>query len=60
MGRKRSLSARQVAGLITDGQSIVIYDGHALRLDTMLRNHPGGLLAIAHMVGRDATNEINA
>jgi delta8-fatty-acid desaturase len=60
MSRDRFLSPRQVEGLIADGQSIVIYSGYALRLDDWLPKHPGGLLPIAHMVGRDATNEINA
>lgn len=60
MDRNRILTARQVEGLIADGQTIVIYAGYALRLDSWLPKHPGGLLPIAHMVGRDATNEINA
>jgi delta8-fatty-acid desaturase len=60
MDRKQILSARQVEGLIMDGQTIVIYAGYALRLDSWLHKHPGGVLPIAHMVGKDATSEINA
>jgi len=45
--------------LIADGQTIVIYEGHVLKLDSWLWKHPGGQLAIQHMVGRDATDEIN-
>lgn len=60
MDRKRTLSTRQVEGLIDNGQAIVIYEGHALRLDSWLYKHPGGVLPIQHMVGRDATSEINA
>jgi len=60
MVRKPVLSVRQIEGFIAEGQTIVIYASHALRLDSWLDNHPGGLLPIQHMVGRDATNEINA
>ncbi|KAF1815785.1 fatty acid/sphingolipid desaturase [Eremomyces bilateralis CBS 781.70] len=60
MDRNSVISARQVQGLIADGHTIVIYNGHVLQLDSWLHKHPGGLLPIAHMVGRDATNEINA
>lgn len=60
MASQRTLSAREVEGLIADGQTIVIYDGHALRLDAWLHKHPGGVLPIRHMVGKDSTSEINA
>jgi len=59
MSSKRTLSGPEVKRLIAQGQTIVIYSGHALRLDSWLSKHPGGRLAILHMVGRDATNEIN-
>lgn len=58
--RNETLSPQYVAQLIDDGQIIVIYEGDALRLDSWLRKHPGGVLPIRHMVGRDATSEINA
>ena len=54
------LSAREVEGLVADGRLIVVYEGHALSLDGWIDKHPGGRLAILHMVGRDATDEINA
>jgi delta8-fatty-acid desaturase len=60
MTRNRLLSSRQIEGRIADGQTIVIYNDHVLRLDSWLQEHPGGQLAILHMVGRDATDEINA
>ena len=47
------LSAQHVADLINDGQNIVIYEGYALDLDNWLHKHPGGVLPIRHMVGRD-------
>lgn len=60
MDRKRTLSTFEVEDLIDNGKLIVIYEGHALRLDSWLNKHPGGKLPIEHMVGRDATSEINA
>lgn len=54
------LSRRHIEGLIADGRSIVIFDGKVLKVDAWLRYHPGGDKAIMHMVGRDATDEVNA
>ena len=61
MPRKNNvLTRRQVEGMIADGQSIIILDGKVLRVEAWLKYHPGGDKAIMHMVGRDATDEINA
>ena len=59
MHHSRVLSAREIEGLIADGHLIVIYEGSALKLDNWIEKHPGGRLAILHMVGRDASDEIN-
>lgn len=56
----RILSREHVKELINDGQTIIIVDGYALRVDAWLRYHPGGDKAIMHMVGREATDEVNA
>lgn len=53
------VSTEDVQRFIADGQLIVIHDGYALKLNSWLERHPGGKLAILHMVGRDATDEIN-
>ncbi|KAL8959166.1 MAG: hypothetical protein Q9193_003920 [Seirophora villosa] len=53
------LTRRQIEGLIADGKTIVIVDGKALKLDAWLEYHPGGDKSIKHVVGRDATDEIN-
>ncbi|KAH8592246.1 fatty acid desaturase-domain-containing protein [Bisporella sp. PMI_857] len=58
--REITLSRRQVEGLIADGRSIVIVNGMVLKVDPWLKYHPGGDKAIAHMVGRDATDEVTA
>lgn len=53
------LSRRQVEGLIADGRCIIIVDQRVLKVDPWLKYHPGGAKAIMHMVGRDATDEVN-
>jgi delta8-fatty-acid desaturase len=60
MDCKTYTSAAEVALLIDQGQPIVIHEGYALQLNAWMNKHPGGQLAILHMVGRDATDEINA
>lgn len=54
------LSRRYVEGLVSEGRSVVIFNQAVLKVDPWLRYHPGGDKAIMHMVGRDATDEINA
>lgn len=58
MGRDDIMTPREVEGLIADGKTIVVFDECVLNLSNWLQKHPGGQLAIAHMVGRDATDEI--
>lgn len=45
--------------LIAKGHQIVIANTRVLQLDKWLTRHPGGEKTILHMVGRDATDEIN-
>ncbi|KAF2470512.1 delta 8-(E)-sphingolipid desaturase [Lindgomyces ingoldianus] len=59
MDRKPIVSAKEVELLIAQGQPIVIHEGYALQLTQWIDRHPGGRLAILHMVGRDASDEIN-
>ncbi|KAE9366333.1 fatty acid/sphingolipid desaturase [Stipitochalara longipes BDJ] len=54
------LSAREIEGLIADGRYIFILDKKVIKADAWLNYHPGGLKAIQHMVGRDATDEVTA
>ncbi|KAB8230868.1 fatty acid desaturase [Aspergillus alliaceus] len=51
------LSPRQIEALIAEGQSIIIVDQKVLRVDAWVPYHPGGLKAIQHVVGKDATDE---
>ncbi|KAF3763744.1 hypothetical protein M406DRAFT_51126 [Cryphonectria parasitica EP155] len=54
------MTAREIEGLIADGRSIIIKDQYVLKVDAWMKYHPGGDKAIQHMVGRDATDEVNA
>ncbi|EAW11571.1 fatty acid desaturase [Aspergillus clavatus NRRL 1] len=54
------LSRRYIEGQIADGKHIIIYDNRVLKVDAWIKFHPGGDKSIKHMVGRDATDEINA
>jgi len=57
---ERMVSPKEVEDLIAEGHAIVILNDEVLRLDSWLRYHPGGDKTILHMVGRDATDEVNA
>lgn len=59
MAREVILTVQDVERLLFEGRKIVIMDGNVLQLDNWLDQHPGGQLAILHMVGRDATIEMN-
>ncbi|KAJ4387991.1 hypothetical protein N0V93_008594 [Gnomoniopsis smithogilvyi] len=61
MGREYPImTVREIEGLIADGKAILIKDQHVLKVDAWMKFHPGGDKAIQHMVGRDATDEVNA
>jgi len=53
------LSPEDIKRRVDDGEPVVIYNGHVLHLGDWITQHPGGKLAILHMVGRDATDEID-
>jgi cytochrome b involved in lipid metabolism len=54
------LSRSEIEGLIADGKYIFILDNKVIKADSWINYHPGGLKAIQHMVGRDATDEVTA
>ena len=56
--KSRLFSRREIEALIASGRSIVIVDSKVLKVDAWLAYHPGGDKAIKHMVGRDATDEV--
>lgn len=57
---ERMISPMEVEDLIAEGHAIVILNDEVLKLDSWLRYHPGGDKTILHMVGKDATDEVNA
>ncbi|KYK54086.1 fatty acid desaturase [Drechmeria coniospora] len=58
--RDQIISPETVDAMIANGDVVVIFQDFVLRLNSWLPTHPGGSLAILHMVGRDATNEITS
>lgn len=59
--RKDRLFTRDdVEDLIAQGRAVFIHNGRVLKVDPWMKFHPGGDKAIRHMIGRDATDEVNA
>ncbi|CAL3963903.1 hypothetical protein PZA11_001394 [Diplocarpon coronariae] len=59
--KDRVLSPRHIHQLIDDGFTIVLLGRKVLKIPaTWLEQHPGGNNIILHMIGRDATDEVNA
>ncbi|KAI0475187.1 fatty acid desaturase [Xylariaceae sp. FL0804] len=54
------MSRREIEGLIAEDRKIFILDQFVVKADAWCPYHPGGDKAILHMVGRDATDEVNA
>ncbi|KAG5927095.1 hypothetical protein E4U42_002594 [Claviceps africana] len=54
------LARDKVEKLIANGHKIVIFHQFVLKIDPWLPYHPGGEKALLHMVGKDATDEIQA
>jgi delta8-fatty-acid desaturase len=59
MVNPRIFTRREIEGLIAGGDDIVLFEGAVLRLNAWKDKHPGGKFVIQHMVGRDATDEMN-
>jgi len=53
------LSRDDIESLIAQGRTVMIVDQYVLKVDAWIPYHPGGDKAIQHMVGRDATDEVN-
>ncbi|KAG6018842.1 hypothetical protein E4U40_007685 [Claviceps sp. LM458 group G5] len=54
------MTRNEIEHLIASGHKIVILNQFVLKVDPWLPYHPGGEKAILHMVGKDATDEIQA
>ncbi|CAG8571120.1 4475_t:CDS:2 [Diversispora eburnea] len=53
------LSKQDVEKRVQSGQMLIIYNKKVYKLNKWIKYHPGGDLAIIHMIGKDATDEIN-
>lgn len=61
MAGSRIYSRLEIEQLIAAGQTIIIYQSDVLRLSNAWKErHPGGKLVLDHMVGREASAEIDA
>lgn len=61
MAHSRFFNRQQIEDLIAAGQTIIIFQNNVLKLnDGWKDKHPGGRLVLDHMIGRDATAEIDA
>jgi delta8-fatty-acid desaturase len=58
--REAMLSRQQIKDMITAGYYIDIVEQNILKLDSWLDRHPGSTKVIEHIVGRNATDEVNA
>jgi delta8-fatty-acid desaturase len=54
------LSRGDIEAQIAEGRHIFILNDTVIKADAWLPYHPGGPKSIAHMVGRDATDEVTA
>lgn len=54
------LSRNEIAGRIIQGDLLLIYRSAVVNATSWASFHPGGVLALLHFVGRDATDEIEA
>jgi sphingolipid 8-(E)-desaturase len=53
------MSREEIEAMIAHGRNVIIVNQHVLKVDAWLPYHPGGSKSILHMVGRDATDEVN-
>jgi delta8-fatty-acid desaturase len=50
----------EIEDLIAQGRHIIIIHQQVVKVDPWLQYHPGGDKAMLHMVGKDASDEIDA
>ncbi|KAJ1890069.1 hypothetical protein LPJ66_007692 [Kickxella alabastrina] len=58
--RLPACTAAELRRRIGGGEYLVIIDGLVCKLNAFVNKHPGGPLAIMHMVGHDATDEVRS
>lgn len=50
----------EIEDLIAQGRKITIIHSQVIKVDPWLQYHPGGDKALLHMVGKDASDEVDA
>ncbi|KAH6982787.1 fatty acid desaturase-domain-containing protein [Ilyonectria sp. MPI-CAGE-AT-0026] len=50
----------EIEAMIAEGRNIIVLHGQVVRVDPWLKYHPGGDKAMLHMVGKDASDEVDA
>ncbi|KAI5466518.1 fatty acid desaturase-domain-containing protein [Mariannaea sp. PMI_226] len=54
------MTRTDVEAQISEGHHLVIMHGQVIKVDAWLKYHPGGDKAMLHMVGKDASDEVDA
>src|ERR1043165_2717360 len=57
--QRKNISQKEFEKRVQSGQILIIYNDKVYKLNKWIKYHPGGELAIRHMIGKDATDEIN-
>lgn len=50
----------EIEALIAEGKHVAIFHNQVIKMDAWMPYHPGGDKAMLHMVGKDASDEIDA
>jgi sphingolipid 8-(E)-desaturase len=50
----------EIEALIAEGKHVAIFHKQVIKMDAWMPYHPGGDKAMLHMVGKDASDEIDA
>ncbi|OLY77775.1 Delta(8)-fatty-acid desaturase [Smittium mucronatum] len=55
-----SYTKDEIRERIIKNELLVVIDGYVLKLNNMIKHHPGGELALYHAIGKDASDEMHA
>ncbi|KAH8549409.1 delta-6 fatty acid desaturase [Umbelopsis sp. PMI_123] len=54
------ITHKDLSERVKQGELLIIFNEKVYKLDRWIKSHPGGELAIRHVVGKDATDEITS
>ena len=54
------MTRAEIEALVAEGKHITIFHNQVIKMDAWMPFHPGGDKAMLHMVGKDASDEIDA